>query len=231
MRMIPDGDLSRLTLEDFRAQAAGPQPMPAGVAVAAVSAGFALGLVAKVLAISGRRHTLSDDSGRLESLTAAAHTASQRLSQLAAEDIAAFEGYLTARRLPQSTASERETRQQGIESAVRRAIDVPLAAAQEAAAGLQLCHEISEFAPPTLLADVGVAAALLAGALRGFLLCAQSNVRQLAPDAAPERERVAAETKRHGQALRQAQALLARADAAVAGASTAASGSTAGRVP
>lgn len=211
------------TLEQFRQAAAGQQPTPAGVAIAAVSAGFALGLVAKVLAIVGRRNPAPESTARLEPLAAAAHSASQRMSQLAEDDIAAFEGYLTARRLPQSTQSEREKRQQSIDSTVRRAIDLPLAAAQEAAAGLQLCREVSDFTPPALVADVGVAAALLASALRGFLLCAQSNVRQLAPDAASYRERVAAETKRHEQALRQTEALLERAEAAVDGASTAGS--------
>ena len=215
--------VSDCTLEQFRQAAAGQQPTPAGVAIAAVSAGFALGLVAKVLAIVGRRSPAPESAARLEPLAAAAHSASQRVSQLAGDDIAAFEGYLTARRLPQSTQSEREKRQQSIDSAVRRAIDLPLAAAQEAAAGLEVCGEVSDVTPPALVADVGVAAALLASALRGFLLCAQSNVCQLAPDAASYRERVAAEAKRHEPALRRAQALLERAEAAVKAPPTAAS--------
>lgn len=213
--MIPDCALSQVTLEHFRREAAGQQPMPAGVAIAAVSGGFALGLVAKVLAIVARRNPLPEPAARLEPLAAGAQSASQRMMQLAGEDIAAFEGYLTARRLPHSTEPEREARQQGIDAAVQRAIDLPLAAAQEAAAGVQLCGEVSDFAPLALIADLGVAAALLAGALRGFLLCAQSNVDQLAPDAASYRERLATETKRHERALRQAEAVLERAAAAV----------------
>ena len=199
--------VSDSTLEQFRHALAGQQPTPAGVAVAAVAAGFALGLLAKVLTVSGRRKALPDDPARLESLTAAAQAASQRMLQLAGDDIAAFEAYLTARRMPHATDSEREARQQSIDSAVGRAIDVPLEAAQEAAAGLQLCSEMSTATLPALLADLGVAATLLASALRGFLLCAQSNVRQLAPEAAPYRERLATETQRHEHALRQAEAL------------------------
>ncbi len=214
--MLPGmiAELSQLTLEDFRREAASPRPTPAGVAVAAVSAGFALGLVAKLLAVSGRRNTLPQNAARLEPLAAAAQAASQRMLQLASDDVAAFEAYLTARRLPHSTESERQARQQSIDSAVRRTIDPPLAAAQEAAAGLQLCSEGSAFTPSALVADLGVVATLLAGALRGFLLCAQSNVRQL-PDAASLRERVATETQRHAAALRIAEALLERARQAV----------------
>jgi formiminotetrahydrofolate cyclodeaminase len=213
--MIRDGDLSRVTLEHFRREAAGPDPMPAGVAIAAVSAGFALGLVAKVLAVSRRHNPIPENSARQEPLAAAAQAASLRMLQLASDDTAAFEAYLTARRLPRSTESERQARQQAIDSTTRRAIDLPLAAAQEAAAGLQLCSDVSAFMLPTLAADVGVAATLLASALRGFLLCAESNVRQLAPDPAPYRERLATETKRHEQALRQAETVLERARTAM----------------
>lgn len=213
--MITDRALPHATIEDFRRAAAGPQPMPAGVAIAAVSAAFALGLVAKMLAVSARRGPPADDAARVraESLAAAAQSSSQCMLQLAGEDIAAFEGYLAARRLPRSTESESQARQQSIDCAVRRAIDLPLAAAREAAAGVQLCSEVFGLAPPALVADLGVAASLLAGALRAFLLCAQSNVDQLASDAAIHRDRLTAETQRHEEALRQAEAVLERARA------------------
>jgi len=200
--------VSDFTLEQFRHAAADPRPTPAGVAVAAVSAAFALGLLEKVLTVSGRRKELSANVARLETHAAAAQAASQRMLQLAGDDTAAFEAYLAARRLPHSTESERQVQEQVISSTVRRAIDLPLAAAQEAGAGLQLCTDASGLTPAALKADLAVTAALLAGALRGFLLCAQSNVEQLAPQVASLGEQVATETKRHQQALRQAEALL-----------------------
>lgn len=216
--MISDGDLSQVTLEHFRREAASQHPMPAGVAIAAVSAGFALGLVAKVLAVSARHNTLPEYAARVEPLAAAAQAASQRMMQLAGDDVAAFEAYLAARRLPHSTDAERQTRQQNIDSAVRRVIDLPLAAAQQAAAGLQLCSEVSTFTPVALAADLGVTAGLLAGALRGFLLCAESNARHLATEAASLRERVATEAARYAQALHLADVLAERARATVAAA-------------
>ncbi|HEX5207838.1 MAG TPA: cyclodeaminase/cyclohydrolase family protein [Steroidobacteraceae bacterium] len=207
--------VSESTLEQFCQAAAGQQPTPAGVAVAAVSASFALGLLAKVLTITGRRRESSASVPRLETLTAAAQTASQRMLQLAGDDSAAFDAYLAARRLPHSTDPERQAREQAISSTVRHAIDLPLTAAQEAAAGLSLCSEASALTPLALVADLGVASTLLAGALRGFVLCAESNVRQLAPDAASYRMQLTAESKRHEEALRQAETVLERAGAAV----------------
>lgn len=213
--MITDGALPEVTIEVFRRAAAGPQPMPAGVAIAAVSAAFALGLVAKMLLVSARHGPSADAAARAraESLAAGADSASASMLRLAGEDIAAFEGYLAARRLPRSTESESQARQRSIDSAVRRAIDLPLAAAREAAAGVQLCSEVFGLAPPALVADLGVAASLLAGALRAFVLCAQSNVDQLAADAAIYRDRLTDEAPLHEEALRQAAAVLERARA------------------
>jgi methenyltetrahydrofolate cyclohydrolase len=219
--MIQNRDLSRISLEDFRLEAASERAMPAGVAVAAVSAGFALGLAAKVLGVSGRQSSLPADAATLEPLAAAAQAASQRMLQLAGDDVAAFGTYLTARRLPHSTESESQARQQAIDAAVRRTVDVPLAAAHETAAGLQLCAELSAFTAPALVADLGVIASLLASALRGFLLCAESNVRNLAPGSAPLRERVAAEAQRHAAAFGIAEAVLERTRAALESVGTA----------
>jgi methenyltetrahydrofolate cyclohydrolase len=219
--MTAGDDLSQITLEHFRRDAAGQHPMPAGVAIAAVSAGFALGLAAKVLGVSGRRNPLPAEASTLEPLAAAAQAASQRMLQLAGDDVAAFGAYLTARRLPHSTESESQARRQAIDAAVRRTVDVPLAAAHETAAGLQLCGELSAFTPPALVADLGVIATLLASALRGFLLCAESNVRNLAPSTASLHERVATEAQRHAPAFGIAEAVLERTRAALEGVGTA----------
>jgi formiminotetrahydrofolate cyclodeaminase len=213
--MTQDGDLSRVTLDDFRLEAASERAMPAGVAIAAVSAGFALALAAKVLGVSSRQSPLHAQASRIEPLAAAAQTASQHMLQLAGDDVTAFGAYLTARRLPHSTEAETQARQQAIDSAIRRTVDVPLAAAHQAAAGLRLCGELSSFTPPALVADLGVIASLLASALRGFLLCAESNVRNLAPGAASLGERVATEAQRHAPAFGIADAVLERTRAAL----------------
>jgi methenyltetrahydrofolate cyclohydrolase len=218
--MAAGDDLSQVTLEHFRREAAGQHPMPAGVAIAAVSAGFALGLAAKVLGVSGRQSPPPANAAGLEPLAAAAQAASQRMLQLAGDDVAAFGAYLAARRLPQSTEAESQARRHAIDAAVGRTVDVPLAAAHEAAAGLQLCGELSAFTPPALVADLGVIASLLASALRGFLLCAESNVQSLAPGTAPLRERVASEAQRHAAAFGIAEAVLERTRAALASVGT-----------
>ena len=195
--------------------------MPAGVTVAAVSASFALGLLAKALTVSGRRKAPVDRRAKLEPLAAAAEAASRRMLQLAGDDSAAFEAYLAGARLPRATDCERQKRRQALDSAVRQAIDLPLAAAREAAAGLRLCLDACPLTHLALIADLGAAASLLACGLRVFLLCAESNVRLLAPEASAYRELLASEIDRRDRALHHAQTVLAHVAAALEAAAAA----------
>jgi methenyltetrahydrofolate cyclohydrolase len=207
--------VSESTLERFREATASAHPTPAGVAVAAVSASFAFGLLAKGLAVSARRDAQSVTSGKLEPLAAAARAESSRMLQLASDDMAAFEAYLAAARLPRSSDRERRERQKALDAALRQAIDLPLAGARSAAAGVRLCAEAASVTHLVVLADLATAVTLLAGALRAFLLCAHSNVSQLAPQTSSHRELLASESNTHQQALRQAQELLDRVAAAL----------------
>ncbi|MDE3110361.1 MAG: cyclodeaminase/cyclohydrolase family protein, partial [Acidobacteriota bacterium] len=176
---------SQTTLESFRGAAASGQPVPAGVAIAAVSASFALGLLAKVADVSSRHRQAAGSAAKLSSVVEAVANESERMLQMAEIDIAAFEAYLRTQRLPRPTDRERESRRRAIEQAVRDAIEIPLAAARAAARGLDLCAEISDATHAAVLADLGSAASLLEGALRTFLICADSNLRQFAADIEP----------------------------------------------
>ena len=202
--------VSGSTLEAFRAAVGSAQPTPAGVAVAAAAAAFAFGLLAKALAVSGRRMEAGAGRASLEALAAAACAQSSRMLQLADDDVAAFERYLASARLPQATDPERRERGRALAGALRRTIDVPLAAARSAASGLQQCAEARPMTHRVVLADLGTVVTLLAGALRAFVLCAQSNIRRLPAEDSEYREPVARECERHAQAARQADELLQR---------------------
>jgi formiminotetrahydrofolate cyclodeaminase len=152
------------TLAAFREKAGGTDPVPASVAISAVTASLALALLAKVLAIAGKKKDLGAllDSARAESA---------RLAILADEDIQAFNEYM-------------ECRRQGREltAAVRKAIDVPMEAARSAVRGLELCVSAAGVVQGLTLADVGGAAGLLSAAVRAMLLSVDFNVRAMRPE-------------------------------------------------
>ena len=211
--------ISESTLERFREAAAGGQASPAGVAVAAVSASFALALVAKALTVSARRDPHRADLAKLEPLAATLRLESSRMLVLAESDTAAFEGYLACVRLPRATDEERSGRQHALDAALRQSIDVPLAAARATASGITLCSQALPMTDLAVLADLAAAASLLAGALRAFLVCAESNLSVLGPRDASQGQRLAQETDRHRHALQLAEQVLQQVAQALAAAS------------
>lgn len=196
------------TLENFRSAAASGEPMPAGVSVSAVSASLAFGLLAKVLKVSGRRKDFAGNLPKLEALLETVRGESKRMMQFADEDIAAFNAYMATARLPQATDAEREGRKRAVDAAVRKAIEVPLAAARAAASGIGLCGEAAAMVHVNVAADLGAATSLLAGAMRVFLLCADSNIRQVASDSSAYRDVVAGRFEWENKAFRQAESVL-----------------------
>ncbi len=155
------------TLEEFRAQLAGRDPIPAGVSVAAVSASLTLSLLIKVVEITRRRADFQGDPAKIEELLASAQAESKKLAQCADEDSAAFAEYMASRRTPNEAA------------ALRRAIEVPLRAARAAASGLRFCADSAAITPASMAPDLGTAALLLRASVRAILLSVESNALRL----------------------------------------------------
>ena len=145
------------TLARFREQAGAADPVPAGVAISAVTASLALALVAKVLRIAANKK--KDVSTLLD----AARAESALLADLADQDIRAFHQYMSS-------------------GATREAIEVPMNAARAAVRGLHLCAEAAGIVKGLTAADIGSAAALLSGAVRAFLLSVDFNLRYMRAD-------------------------------------------------
>jgi formiminotetrahydrofolate cyclodeaminase len=144
------------TLAGFREKAGGADPVPAGVAISAVTASFALALVGKVLVIAGKKRDVS-------ALVEIARAQSDQLADLADRDIRAFEQYMsTGDMLP--------------------AIEVPMEAARAVVRGLGVCAEAAGFVKGLTAADIGAAAALLSGAVQAMLLSVDFNLRYMRAD-------------------------------------------------
>ncbi len=170
------------TLEEFREQVGSRRPVPASGSVSAVTASMALNLLVKVLEITAHKKEFAADPERLGVLLEAARTESVRLEQYADEDVAAFNAYLESTRLSQANDAERNRRKQQIALNLQPVIEGPAQAARSAAAGIDLCAGALALVPKSLIADLGAAAALLAGAARALTLSAEFNIRKLASD-------------------------------------------------
>ena len=172
--------LWKSSLEQFGDELASVNPVPASVCASAVTATFALNLLCKVLGIPAQRKGFTGDVRKMEDLLESAKTTSACVRELADEDIAAFNSYLESVRLPKSNEQERDQRKRAIALSLDKVIQVPLNAARLAVSGMDLCVDAAGFVPTPLIAEVAAAASLLAGAVRGLIVSAEFNVRQLA---------------------------------------------------
>jgi formiminotetrahydrofolate cyclodeaminase len=137
-----------------------------GVATASEAAGLALDLLSKVIEVS--------KPVQRDAWLAAVRREADNLRRAANEDVAAYNLYL--QRVRTSAGPEE------LEWALRGTIDVPMNAARAAVAGIELCVAVADIVRASVAADLGVAAALLAGAVRGIGLCVDANLRVAAPD-------------------------------------------------
>jgi formiminotetrahydrofolate cyclodeaminase len=184
------------TLGLLREQVGGTEPVPAGVSISAVIASLALALLAKVLDITAKRKNFTGDRESIDTLIAAARMESTRLTQFADDDVQAFNQYLEAVRGGESDA---------IGAATRQTIDVPMNAARAAVRGLELCAEGVNLVHGLTAADLGIAAALLSGAVRGMLISVDSNIHEMHSDQKPS----AAVRELESKALQYAEAVTA----------------------
>jgi formiminotetrahydrofolate cyclodeaminase len=156
------------TLEQFRDRMASHEPAPAGITATAVSAVLALALLAKVLQVTLRHKDFTGDRALVSALLEDARNLFGILSQLADDDVAAFQEYLDCMRSHQPTGA-----------ALRKTIDVPLNVARSASLGVGLCETSAGHVHAVVAPDLRIAADLLEGAVRSALVTMKSNLRQL----------------------------------------------------
>jgi len=174
-----------LSLEEFQRQLMAGDSITGAVAVAAVTAWMAVSVLRMVLGVAARKN----DSAEIQKLMAAAESISERLAKAPDEDRAAYASYIDARRQPKSSAE----RNVAITAALRRATEIPLAAARAGKDALGLCREAAGIIEGDIAADIRGAAALLAGAIRAILTSVDANLQRL--EGQPFHPQLAAERK------------------------------------
>lgn len=170
--------IRKLTVEALREHIAGAKdPIVAGVAVSAVSAGLSLALLALTLKVASRRKDFAGNRTRLTRLFNAANKESARLLRYGDQDIAAYRKYRDSLK-----------HKRGVDAALRRIIETPLEAAVWAARGLDLCADAISLVPVSVVSDVRAAAELLAGSVNAILLTVDVNLQELSSSSALRRE-------------------------------------------
>ncbi|GEM45062.1 cyclodeaminase/cyclohydrolase family protein [Deinococcus cellulosilyticus] len=158
-------------IQELLDQTASDAPTPGGGSVAGLTASFGLGLVIMALEISKPKKN-ADVTG-IDALLIEARELLTILKTHADRDVAAFERYMDALKLPKGT----EERKTAVKDATRNAALTPLEAAKDVLRALQLGERAAALAHNSIISDVGAGVAVLQGAGQAFLLTVDMNLK------------------------------------------------------
>lgn len=175
--------------DDFAARLAAPTATPGGGAAAARVALFAVSLVRMVAGITLAKLSSDEPHREFERILKTGEALDDGMRQLERDDMAAFEDYLTALRLPRATADERAARQSARQQAALRCAEVPFALLQsivetESAAG-QL-RALGQQVRLRAASDLPVAEALAEAAFQAAQHTLEANLGELQPEIAEQ---------------------------------------------
>ncbi len=164
-----------LTLQQLEDRIASDAPTPGGGALAAVTVSFAGALLQMCLAVTEKKRPC-----------AAVTVLKQRTVELLAlcrgtadEDIAAFDSYIAALRLPKADEEEKIARDAARQSALIESARVPLEAAGRALDLAELAVQAEPEVLPAVLSDLGTSLEFLRAAAKSLLLNVETNMRGL----------------------------------------------------
>jgi glutamate formiminotransferase/formiminotetrahydrofolate cyclodeaminase len=180
-QMVLESHLEEMeaTPESFLEEVAASTPTPGGGSVAALTGALAAALTNKVCNLTLSRGSYASVAEELESVLEEAEALRQGLAALVEGDVRAYQKVLEAYRLPKASAADKEARSAAIQQALEGAAEVPLKVAEGAVRVLELVPTVLERGLPGAASDVGVAAYMAEGALKGAALNVRTNLSSI----------------------------------------------------
>jgi formiminotetrahydrofolate cyclodeaminase len=174
--------LTELTVRQFVERLGTSDPVPGGGSAAALAGAMGAALVRMVVELSVGRPAAAGHTDVLTEVGIASTAWQSELLNLAQLDANAYAAVVRARRLPRDTDLERQARNVQAAAAVREATRAPLETARIASEVLGLAERLAPIGSRNAISDVGVAALLAAGSVRGAALNVQINLPYLDAD-------------------------------------------------
>jgi formiminotetrahydrofolate cyclodeaminase len=164
------------TLNDFIAVAASSSPTPGGGNVSAVVATLGGSMVAMVGNLTLTNKKYEEFHGQAKELVDRVMGVIEKLKELTAKDMAAFDTYMAAFRLPKETDQEKKARAEAIQAAAKSATLVPLDICRACLDILKEAEDLSKYGNKMAISDVGVGAMVAEAALRSCMLSVDINL-------------------------------------------------------
>jgi glutamate formiminotransferase / formiminotetrahydrofolate cyclodeaminase len=157
-------------------------PAPGGGSAAAHAAAMAAALLAMVARLTVDRKKYAPVRDEMLSLLGEVESIRPRMQRAVAEDAAAFEAVMTARRLPKGSGEESRNAAQALRAATIAAAEVPLGVARSGVRLLELALAAAERGNAATLTDAGSAGQMANASLQAALLNVRINALALEGD-------------------------------------------------
>jgi methenyltetrahydrofolate cyclohydrolase len=169
--------ITQSSMEKFLDDLAGGNPTPGGGSAAAIMGAMGAALVSMVCNVTIGKKGYEGVEAEMRAVLHESEKVRKRLTDMVAEDIAAFDSIMAAYKLPKATDEDKATRSAEIQAGLRRATETPLDCARVCAEVIVLARRASEHGYLNVISDGGV------GVLAGFtgLRSAALNVYINAP--------------------------------------------------
>ena len=163
--------LGDLSCNEFLTELASAAPAPGGGGGAAMAGALAAALASMVANLTIGKEKFADREPEVKELLKQAEAERVRLLQLADDDAAVFNSFMSCYKLPKTTDEEKAARKAAIRAAAKQAATVPLNIARSSFAVLKLADRLVVSGNPGVITD-GACSGLLA---RAALRCAPSR--------------------------------------------------------
>ena len=163
-------------LQTYLDDAASNKPAPGGGSVSACVGALGAALVSMVCNLTQGREKFADVETEVVALVGQSEDARRRLEDLLQQDTTAYNGVITAYKMPKETAEEQAARSAAIQSGLIVAADVPLEICRVAVDVCRLSKVAAEIGNPQAVTDAGIGAILGEAAVVGAALNVRINL-------------------------------------------------------
>ena len=163
-------------VEKYLADASAGRPTPGGGSASAMAGAVGVAMACMAANFTVGKKKFKDVWPRVGELLAKCDEARDKLLQFADDDVAAYAHVARAYGMAKESPEEKSARTAAIQDALKIAMATPLETFEICAGVLLVFEELADLANPNLISDVGVAAALVLGALEGAQLNVEINL-------------------------------------------------------
>lgn len=164
-------------IDKFLDDLASSKATPGGGSAAAIIGAMGAALSSMVCNLTIGKKKYVEVEGEMKVLLAKSEALRVRLTDMIQDDVAAFDAVMGAYGMPKETDSEKATRSEAIQKALKLATDVPLRCCHAAREVIDVSAEVAAKGNLGVISDAGVAVLAAYAALRSAALNVYTNAK------------------------------------------------------